>query len=109
MDRIYLPQEDLDKFGISLSSLRAASDPAIFRPLLAMEADRAREYYRAGAELLPLVEEDSQPALWVLMTIYQRLLDKIALRQYDVFSDKVSLSVREKLGILAKGFLKRLS
>jgi phytoene synthase len=109
MGRVYLPEEDLDKFGISLSALRSDSDPLIFRPLLAMEADRAREYYRAGVELIPLVEEDSQPALWVLMTIYQRLLDKIALREYDVFSEKISLSVREKLGILIKGFLKRLS
>jgi phytoene synthase len=111
MGRVYLPEEDLNKFGISLSALRSVSDPALFRPLLAMEADRAREYYRAGEELIPLVDEDSQPALWVLMTIYQRLLDKIALREYDVFTgnDKVSLTVREKLGILAKGFLKRLS
>ena len=107
--RVYLPEEDLDRFGISLSALRSVSDAAIFRPLLAMEAERAREYYRAGEELIPLVEEDSQPALWVLITIYQRLLDKIALREYDVFSGKVSLTVREKLGILAKGFLKRLS
>jgi 15-cis-phytoene synthase len=109
--RVYLPEEDLAKFGISLSAFESVSDPAIFRPLLAMEADRAREYYRAGEELIPLVEEDSQPALWVLMTIYQRLLEKIALREYDVFTgnEKVSLTVREKLGILAKGFLKRLS
>jgi phytoene synthase len=107
--RVYLPEEDLDQFGISISALRSAADPAIFRPLLAMEADRAREYYRAGEELIPLVDEDSQPALWVLMTIYRRLLDKIALREYDVFSAKVSLTVREKFGILIKGFLKRLS
>jgi phytoene synthase len=109
--RVYLPEEDLDKFGISRSAFESFSDPALFRPLLAMEADRAREYYRAGDELIPLVEEDSQPALWVLMTIYQRLLEKIALREYDVFTgnEKVSLTVREKLGILAKGFLNRLS
>jgi phytoene synthase len=107
--RVYLPEEDLDRFGISLAALQAGADPAAFRPLLAMEADRAREYYRAGEELIPLVEEDSQPALWVLITIYQRLLDKIALREYDVFSGKISLTVREKLAILAKGFLKRLS
>ena len=68
-----------------------------------MEADRAREYYRAGEELIPLVEEDSQPALWVLITIYRRLLDKIALREYDVFSGKVSLTVREKLGDSGQG------
>ncbi len=109
MGRVYLPEEDLDKFGITLSAFGSVADPAMFRPLLAMEADRAREYYRAGEELIPLVDEDSQPALWVLMTIYQRLLDKIALRQYDVFSEKVSLTVREKVGILLRGFLKRLS
>jgi phytoene synthase len=109
MGRVYLPEEDLDKFGISLSALRPVTDPAMFRRLLAMEAERAREYYRAGEELIPLVEEDSQPALWVLMTIYRRLLDKIAAREYDVFSDRVSLTVREKVGILIKGFLKRLS
>ena len=44
-----------------------------------MEADRARECYRAGEELIPLVHEDSQPALWVLITIYRRLLEKIAV------------------------------
>ena len=109
--RVYLPEEDLNKFGISLSALESISDPAMFRPLLAMEADRAREYYCAGVELIPLIDEDSQPALWVLMTIYQRLLDKIAQREYDVFTgnEKVSLTVGEKLGIMAKGFLKRLS
>ena len=78
------------------------------RPLLAMEADRAREYYRAGEELIPLVNEDSQPALWVLMTIYRRLLEKIAANQYDVFTERVSLTTREKLTVLAKGILKRL-
>jgi phytoene synthase len=109
MGRVYLPEEDLDKFGITLSAFGSFADPAMFRPLLAMEADRAREYYRAGEELIPLVDEDSQPALWVLMTIYQRLLDKIAQREYDVFSEKISLTVREKVGILIKGFLKRLS
>ena len=46
-----------------------------------MEAERAREYYLAGEELIPLVDEDSQPALWVLITIYQRLLEKIAQRE----------------------------
>jgi phytoene synthase len=106
--RIYLPEEDLAKFGIVPADLLSGSDPARVRPLLAMEADRAREYYRAGEELIPLVNEDSQPALWALVTVYRRLLEKIALREYDVFSGKVSLTVREKLTILAKGFLKRL-
>jgi phytoene synthase len=109
MGRIYLPEQDLAKFGVSPSELSSAPDLARYRPLLAMEAERAREYYRAGDALIPLIDEDSQPALWVLLTIYRRLLDKIESRQYDVFSGRVALSAREKLVILGKGFLKRLS
>jgi phytoene synthase len=107
--RVYLPEDDLAKFGISPSELGSASDSARFRDLLTMEADRAREYYRAGEDLIPLIDEDSQPALWVLVSIYRRLLEKIASRQYDVFSGKVTLTVREKLAVLGKGFLKRLT
>jgi 15-cis-phytoene synthase len=109
MGRIYLPEEDLAKFGLQSSELLATPDPARFRPLLALEADRAREFYASGEALIPYISEDSQPALWVLVTIYRRLIDKIAEKQYDVFTAKVSLSTSEKLRILAKGFLKRLT
>jgi phytoene synthase len=109
MGRVYLPQEDLAQFGLSPADLAAPHiDVARIRPLLAMEADRAREGYGAGEELIPLVNEDSQPALWVLMAIYRRLLEKIASNQYDVFSQRVQLSVREKLSVMGKGILKRL-
>src|SRR5580693_4441870 len=109
MGRIYLPEEDLAKFGLSATDLAVPNvDVARIRPLLAMEADRARDYYRAGDELIPMVNEDSQPALWVLITIYRRLLEKIASNQYDVFGERVRLTVREKLTVLGKGILKRL-
>ena len=108
MGRIYLPQEDLEKFDVSPSELHSDGDSARLRLLLASVADRAREYYRSADELILLVDEDSQPALWVLVTIYSRLLEKIAARQYDVFKQKVTLSTREKLLILGKGLLKRL-
>lgn len=109
MGRIYLPEEDLAKFGLAASELLNSPDPTRFRPLLGLEADRAREFYAAGDELIPYIAEDSQPALWVLVTIYRSLLEKIAEKQYDVFTAKVSLSRWEKSRILAKGFLKRLT
>jgi len=109
MGRVYLPEEDLAKFGISASELSTASDSRRFRPLLAMEADRAREGYEAGKELIPMIDEDSQPALWVLITIYRSLLEKMAAREFEVFQEKVSLTVAEKLTILGKGFLQRLT
>jgi 15-cis-phytoene synthase len=109
MGRVYIPLEDLHKFELNPGDLEGSPDPARLRALLAMEADRARDFYRSGHELIPLVSEDSQPALWVLVTIYQRLLEKIALRQYDVYHGKVRLTRFEKLSVLWKGFVKRLT
>src|SRR5256886_15988420 len=98
----------MEKSDVSPSELHSIGDSARLRMLLGYIADRAREYYRARDELIPLTDEDSQPALWVLITIYLRLLEKISLRQYDVFKQKVSLTTGEKLVILGKGLLKRL-
>jgi 15-cis-phytoene synthase len=109
MGRVYLPEEDLAKFGLTAADLLSNPDAARFRPLLTLEADRAREFYQSGDQLIPYISEDSQPALWVLINIYRKLLEKIADRQYDVFSGKVSLTVTEKLRILGKGFLQRLT
>ena len=109
MGRVYLPEEDLAKFGVSAAELLSTPDAARFRPLLALEADRAREFYQAGEQLSAYISEDSQPALWVLVNIYRKLLEKIAAREYDVFSGKVSLTVSEKLRVLGKGVLQRLT
>jgi phytoene synthase len=109
LGRVYLPAEDLAKFGISVDELVGTPDPVRLRPLLELEAQRARDFYQSGYDLIPMVDEDSQPALWVLISIYQRLLEKIVQRQYNVFGEKVRLSITEKVGILGKGFLKRLS
>jgi phytoene synthase len=107
--RVYLPEQDLQAFGIAASELRNATDAARFRPLLAMQAERARGFYESGDQLIELINEDSQPALWVLVKIYRRLLEKIEQQQFDVFHGKVSLTVREKVTFLGKGLLKRLT
>ena len=114
MGRIYFPRQDLQRFAVSPAILTGANvrngfQPASLQPLLQFEAERAREFYRAGDELLPLVDPDSRPALWVLIEIYRRLLAKIAERNYDVFSERVSLSAGEKLWLLSRGLLRRLA
>lgn len=109
LGRIYIPAEDLTKFGLTASELVTAPDAGRFRPLLAFEADRAREFYTSGDQLIPYISEDSQPALWVLVSIYRRLLEKIAEKQYDVFTARVALSRWEKLRFLGKAFLKRIT
>jgi 15-cis-phytoene synthase len=109
MGRVYLPESDLAEFGCSAAELGNGSDSARLRPVLEREAERARQFYRAADQLLPLIEEDSQPALWVLVTIYRRLLEKIASRGYDVFRKKVELTTAEKLSVLTQGWWRRLA
>jgi len=114
MGRVYLPQEDLERFGRTASDLEPARlkngfDARSLRPVLEFEANRARELYRAADQLLPLIDVDSRPALWVLVEIYRRLLEKIAASGYDVFGKKIRLSRREKLSVLSRGFWRRLA
>ncbi len=109
LGRVYIPREDLNRYGIDPAVLTNGSAATALRPVLAFEAERAREYYRSADQLLPLVDEDSQPALWTLVEIYRRLLERIAQRDFDVFSERVQLSTAEKLGVLARGWLRRLT
>ena len=114
MGRVYLPGEDLAKFNLlpidfRTGDMKTETGLARFRPLLEMEAERARKFYCAAEDLLPLIDEDSQPALWTLVTVYRSLLEKIARGNYDVFTAKVRLTTFEKLVILSKGFLRRLT
>ena len=80
--RVYLPLEDFTRFNLSPEILRSmnGSQAAALRPLLECEVNRAREFYQSGRALIPLVDEDSRPALWVLIEIYDRLLGRIAER-----------------------------
>jgi phytoene synthase len=109
LGRVYLPSADLARFGVDAAALSNGNAAETFRPVLQFEADRARKLYYAANDLLPLIDDDSQPALWTLVEIYRRLLERITQRNYDVFTERVRLSTGEKLGILAKGFLKRLT
>jgi phytoene synthase len=109
LGRIYLPSQDLTRFGVSAAALRNGNAAETFRPVLEFEADRARKLYCAADDLLPLIDDDSQAAMWTLVEIYRRLLVRMTERNYDVFTERVRLSTGEKLGILAKGFVKRLT
>jgi phytoene synthase len=111
MGRVYIPEEDFLSFQISPSLLSSKNlsngfSASSFVPLLEFEAQRARHYYTAARELIPLIDEDSRPCLWALVEIYERLLKKIAGRNYDVFSKRVRLTVPEKLSVLSQGLLK---
>ena len=97
--RIYLPQEDLSRFGVSEEDLKRGELTEGLRSLLSFEAARAKRYMEAINELLPLVPRRGRPCIGVLAALYGTILTRIQARGYDVFSRRVSLSTREKLAV----------
>jgi phytoene synthase len=106
-NRVYLPLEDLAAHDVTLDSLlhRMPGTPpsANERALLATIAARAEDFYGSAEELMPLIDRESRPAMWVLVSIYHGLLKRIEGAEYDVFSSRVSVPMPHKLGILAVG------
>ncbi|HTQ96538.1 MAG TPA: squalene/phytoene synthase family protein, partial [Candidatus Acidoferrum sp.] len=72
------------------------------RELLRFEADRAWKFYEEGAQLLGLVDEDSQGTLWLLVHTYSALLARIESVDFAVFGERVRLTKAEKLKLVAK-------
>jgi squalene synthase HpnC/squalene synthase HpnD len=97
--RIYLPQEDLDRFEIRPDELHGPVMPQL-QELLAFEAERAWQMYQEGAPLISRVNADSRATLWALVRTYSSLLARIEEREFDVFSARISLSSAEKIQYL---------
>ena len=99
MGRVYLPQEDLGRFGLRAEDLAGPLTPQL-RELLEFEADRAWQFYEDGAPLVRRVDADSRATLGALVRTYSTLLARIEERGYDVFATRVSLSRAEKVQYL---------
>lgn len=99
-DRVYLPREDLDRFGVDEAGLRAGRADGAWRALCAFEVERARGLFREGARLAPLLERRSRACPLALAAIYSAILDEVERRGFDVFSARVSLGVARKVSLL---------
>jgi phytoene synthase len=105
--RVYLPCEDMQRFGVTEAELGNGGPGPALVELLRFEGGRARAYYRESEPLLELIHPRSRPALWALIAIYSGLLERIERRGYDVFSRRVRLSALEKSWILARALATR--
>ena len=108
LGRVYLPQEDLDRFGLTVEDLAEGNSSKRFRDLMEFEWQRAEGFYRESAPLLRMVRPESQAALWAMISIYHRLLRRIRSEQYDVFARRPRLGTGEKMWIVARALGFRL-
>lgn len=84
--RLYIPHEDLRRFGCTEDDLRAGSVSEPVRQLLAFQVDRARRFYRKADAALPRRDERRMVAARIMGAIYSDLLRSIERAGYDVFS-----------------------
>jgi phytoene synthase len=101
--RIYLPQDDLARFGVPPSDIlqRRASSPA-FRELMAYEVERAKRWYTKAIDKLPKEDRRAQRAGLAMAAIYRTLLDEIARDHYNVLNQRIALTPLRKLWIASR-------
>jgi phytoene synthase len=87
--RVYLPIEDLERFGVTDAALRRGERSPAMQALLRFQCDRARAYYRRAAADLPRTDRRSLVAAEIMGAIYFEILETIERRGYDVFSTRV--------------------
>jgi 15-cis-phytoene synthase len=102
--RVYLPQEEIERFDCPPESWRNGQRSDAFRRLMRFQVERARGYYARGMQLAPLLPAAGRAVFGVMTRIYRGLLDAIEARGYDVFSSRVRLSGWRKLRLVLGAF-----
>lgn len=97
LGRVYLPQDELERFGVSEEDIAAGRVNTEWHGLMQHQASRAEELLREGLELLGLVDRRSALCVRAFAGIYRGLLDQMRERGYDVFSSRPSLSAAGKV------------
>jgi len=106
--RVYLPLEDLERFGVSESDLRAGRVTPGIAALLRFECERARSYYDRAAEELPRADARSLVAAEIMGAIYFEILQRVERRGYDVFTERIRVPRPQRAAIALRVWLRSL-
>jgi phytoene synthase len=106
--RVYLPAEDLDRFGVTIDALRAGRVTSEVEALLQFECRRAREFYRRAATALPRADRHSLVAAEIMGAIYFAILRRIEHADYDVFTSRIRVPRPQRAVIALRTWLRTL-
>lgn len=104
--RIYLPAEDLARFGYDEQELLAGAYTPAFTSLMEFECRRAREYYRAAEAALPESDRRALLPAEIMRAIYHTILERIEASRYDVFARRITLSPPRRVAVALGAWLK---
>ncbi|HYR34728.1 MAG TPA: presqualene diphosphate synthase HpnD [Burkholderiales bacterium] len=98
-NRVYLPVEDLQRFGVPAADILQAKETPAFRSLMEFQAERARGYYQSAMSALPLEDRRAQRPGLIMAAIYRTLLDEIQREGFQVLTRRTSLTPLRKFWI----------
>jgi phytoene synthase len=101
-NRVYLPIEDLQRFGVPAADILNAKQSPAFGSLMQFEAERARSYYRKAFDALPAADRRMQRPGLIMAAIYRTLLEEIEREGFQVLSQRTSLTPLRKFWIAWK-------
>ncbi len=100
--RVYIPQEDLHRFGAD-PHRRVVDEP--WRQVMRFEADRCQALYRSGDHGLAMLPPTSARGIKVARTLYSEILDRIEDADYDVFTSRARVSSHRKVSLATRAAL----
>ena len=103
--RIYLPKDELSRFGVTETDLLQARYSDNFRRLMEFQVERARAMYRQAFAQLPAADRKAQRAGLIMAAIYRATLDEIVRDDYRVLDQRISLPPLRKLWLAGKTWI----
>jgi phytoene synthase len=104
--RVYLPQEDLDAFGVTREHLARGVVDGPIRRLLAFEIARTREYFRAAHPGIRLLHPASRPCMETAFTLYGGILDAVEEADYQVLRQRVSVGIPRRITVAGPAWIR---
>jgi phytoene synthase len=104
--RVYLPQEDLDAFGVTREHLARGVVDGPIRRLLAFEIARTREIFRAAQPGIRLLHPSSRPCMHTAFTLYGGILDAVEQADYQVLRQRVSVSIPRRISVAGPAWVR---
>ncbi|GAB4117709.1 MAG: presqualene diphosphate synthase HpnD [Sideroxydans sp.] len=105
-NRIYLPMDEMQQFGVTTDDILNARETDNFRKLMTYQIERARRYYRQAFGHLPAADRKAQRAGLIMAAVYQAVLDEVERSGCHVLRERVSLGPTYKLWLALKAWLK---
>ena len=107
-DRIYIPLEDMTRYGVSENEIASANNTQAFCDLLRFEVERAREWFRNGWPLIQKVDRELSIDLELFSRGGQEILNAIEHQGFAVLGRRPSISKTRKLALVARAALGKI-